>query len=85
MSMRHDDLPKGQGKLLTDRRIALYRDESGILHAVSSVCPHRSCDVEWNAEGKVWDCPCHGSRFAPDGAVLRGPAARPLGPVDVPE
>jgi Rieske Fe-S protein len=85
MSTRHDDLPKGQGRLLADRRIAIYRDEAGILHALSSVCTHRGCDVEWNGEEKVWDCPCHGSRFAADGAVLRGPAAQPLPSVDVPE
>lgn len=80
-----EDLQKGEGKLLVDRRVALYRDEGGILHALSSVCPHRGCDVEWNGEEKVWDCPCHGSRFAPDGSILRGPAAQPLARVDVPE
>ena len=85
MSTRHDDLPKGQGKLLADRRIALYRGEDGNLHALSSVCPHRACDVEWNGQEKVWDCPCHGSRFSREGQVIRGPAAQPLSAVDVPE
>jgi Rieske Fe-S protein len=85
MSTRHDHLPKSEGKLLADRHIALYRDESGTLHAMSSVCPHRGCDVEWNGDEKVWDCPCHGSRFAPDGAVLRGPATRPLPLAEVPK
>ena len=46
--------------------------------AMSSVCPHRGCDVEWNAGGKVWACPCHGSIFAADGTVLDGPAEQPL-------
>ena len=85
MSTRHDDLSKSHGKLLADRHIALYRDEGGTLHALSSVCPHRGCDVEWNGEEKTWDCPCHGSRFTSEGAVLRGPAAQPLSPVEVPE
>jgi Rieske Fe-S protein len=84
MSTGHDDLPKGEGKLLADRRIVLYRDEGGVLRAMSSVCPHRGCDVDWNGNEKVWDCPCHGSRFAPDGTVLRGPAMRPLSPAEVP-
>jgi Rieske Fe-S protein len=85
MSTRHDSLPKGQGTLLADERIALYRDEGGDLHAMSSVCPHRGCDVEWNGDEKVWDCPCHGSKFAADGAVLHGPATQPLPPAEVPE
>ena len=84
MSTRHDDLAKGEGKRLADRRVALYRDGGGNLHALSSVCPHRGCDVEWNGEEKVWDCPCHGSRFTSEGAVIRGPAAQPLPPVDAP-
>ncbi|MEX1245620.1 MAG: Rieske 2Fe-2S domain-containing protein [Thermoanaerobaculia bacterium] len=85
MSTGRDDLPRRDGTLLADRRIALYRDEGGLLHAMSSVCPHRGCDVEWNGDEKAWDCPCHGSRFALDGAVLRGPAMQPLLPVEVPE
>ena len=53
MSTRHDDLAKGEGKRLADRHVALYRDGGANLHALSSVCPHRGCDVEWNGEEKV--------------------------------
>ena len=72
MSTLQADLGKGEGKFLADKRIALYRDQGGVLHAMSSVCPHRGCDVHWNANEKVWDCPCHGSRFAPEGAGRLG-------------
>ena len=84
MSTSHDDLAPGQGKV-TAEHVALCKDELGKLHAVSSVCTHMGCDVEWNGDDKTWDCPCHGSRFAPDGKVLRGPASRPLPAADAPK
>lgn len=56
------------------KKIALYRDPAGALHAYSAVCPHLGCIVRWNSEEKTWDCPCHGSRFQKTGAVVNGPA-----------
>jgi len=85
MGASHDDLARGEGKVLEDRHIALSRDEQGDLHAVSSVCTHVGCEVEWNGADRTWDCPCHGSRFSPTGKVLRGPAMSPLAPTDIPE
>jgi Rieske Fe-S protein len=47
-------------------------------HVISAHCTHRGCVVDWNASASEWQCPCHGSRFAPDGEVRHGPAERPL-------
>lgn len=57
-----------------DKKVALYKDEFGKIHAVDPVCPHAKCIVQWNSVEKSWDCPCHGSRFACNGALLSGPA-----------
>jgi Rieske Fe-S protein len=62
-------------------KIAVYRDSSNQLHQLSAVCTHLGCIVSWNALEQSWDCPCHGSRFSPDGKVLNGPAIRSLEPV----
>jgi glycine/D-amino acid oxidase-like deaminating enzyme/nitrite reductase/ring-hydroxylating ferredoxin subunit len=60
------------------RKIALYRDPEGTLHQRSAVCTHLGCVVHWNSDAKSWDCRCHGSRFAPTGEVLSGPAQTAL-------
>ena len=83
--MPHDELPKNAGEVLKDQHVALYRDPNGGLHAISSVCTHMGCDVGWNDKDKTWDCPCHGSRFAPGGEVIHGPAMKPLPRTEVPE
>ncbi len=85
MSARHDDLKSGEGKVLADQHVALYRDAQGNLHAISSICTHQACDVEWNPDEAIWDCPCHGSQFSPMGEVLQGPATRPLPSAKIPE
>ncbi len=62
-------------------KIAMYRDEQGNLLQVSAKCTHMGCQVTWNPIDRTWDCPCHGSRFLPDGSVLFGPAVHALSPV----
>ncbi|HZC52112.1 MAG TPA: FAD-dependent oxidoreductase [Mycobacterium sp.] len=50
----------------------------GTEHSVSPVCPHLGGIVNWNDADQAWECPLHGSRFAPDGTLLEGPATRDL-------
>jgi Rieske Fe-S protein len=58
--------------------VAAWRAPDGELFAVSEVCTHAGCKVRWNSVETSWDCPCHGSRFRPDGTVIEGPALQPL-------
>ena len=51
---------------------------NGKEHRVSPVCPHLGGIVNWNDADQSWECPLHGSRFAPDGSLLEGPATRNL-------
>lgn len=73
-------VPRGAGCIVEENgeRLAVYRDPKGGVHARSAVCTHMGCLVGWNDAEKSWDCPCHGSRFDPDGEVLDGPAVAPL-------
>jgi glycine/D-amino acid oxidase-like deaminating enzyme/nitrite reductase/ring-hydroxylating ferredoxin subunit len=64
-----------------NRKLALYKDEQGRVHAVDPICPHAGCLVAWNNAEKSWDCPCHGSRFSCNGALLTGPARKGLTPI----
>jgi glycine/D-amino acid oxidase-like deaminating enzyme/nitrite reductase/ring-hydroxylating ferredoxin subunit len=75
-----DELALGESKIvrLDGERVAAHRDGEGQLHVVSAVCTHLGCVVAWNGAETTWDCPCHGSRFTVDGAVLNGPATVPL-------
>ena len=41
-------------------------------------CTHLGCALQWNKEEQSWDCPCHGSRYGKDGAILNEPAQKPL-------
>ncbi len=77
-----DEIPRDTGAVLRRgmTKIAAYRDEAGVLHQFSAVCPHLGCIVHWNPLEKTWDCPCHGSRFGKLGKVINGPANQPLSP-----
>jgi glycine/D-amino acid oxidase-like deaminating enzyme/nitrite reductase/ring-hydroxylating ferredoxin subunit len=81
-----EDLQPGEGDIvgLDGATVAGYRDDDGTLTAVSPTCTHLGCRVNWNSAERSWDCPCHGSRFAPSGEVLQGPAVHrlELKPVD---
>jgi glycine/D-amino acid oxidase-like deaminating enzyme/nitrite reductase/ring-hydroxylating ferredoxin subunit len=77
----YDALEPGHAAIMKvdGENVAAFKDEQGVVHAVSAVCTHMGCLVGWNATDRTWDCPCHGSRFELSGEVIHGPATQPLG------
>jgi cytochrome b6-f complex iron-sulfur subunit len=58
-------------------RTFILRTEGGFL-AISAICTHLHCIVNWNEMLKKFECPCHGAKFNQIGEVLVGPPPRPL-------
>jgi cytochrome b6-f complex iron-sulfur subunit len=69
------DFAPGSRMVFPDVPAVLLRTDKGFT-ALSLVCPHLGCTVESKLEG--FACPCHGSRFDPQGKVTRGPASKAL-------
>jgi Rieske Fe-S protein len=74
---RPEDIPVGTLVVLPEQRVYLMRAADGFF-AMTAVCTHLGCLTRYEAEPNVIFCPCHGSRFATDGAVVNGPAPTPL-------
>jgi len=74
---------RGEGRIIEHggTMVAAYRSPSGTLTLRSATCTHMGCRVAWNDAEHTWDCPCHGSRFTPEGNVISGPAEAPLAAV----
>jgi Rieske Fe-S protein len=77
------DIPENGGTVFDDQEIVVTRSSGTTVHGFSAVCTHQGCLVSRVSEGEI-TCPCHGSAFdATTGAVLRGPAQKPLPAVPV--
>ena len=81
-------VPVGGAASFTDpaQQIPAYvvQPSKGQYSAFSGVCTHAGCTVEWDAQGKDFVCPCHGSVYnGATGAVINGPAVNPLPPIKV--
>ena len=67
----------GSGTHFRKSGFLLIRRSTGFL-ALSQECTHQRCNVNFLPERNMIYCPCHGAQFSLTGAVLSGPAPRPL-------
>ena len=77
----HLDLQRAGGFVpvnVDNEPVIIFRDEGDAFRAVSRVCTHRGCTVDWVTDSKTFVCPCHGSVYDRTGVVSRGPARRNL-------
>jgi Rieske Fe-S protein len=64
-----DAIPVGAVKrFATDAIVGFVRHTADGFAALSGVCTHMGCLLQWNGGDRTFDCPCHGGRFAEDGA-----------------
>ena len=65
-------------KKITLKLIGVYKSEDGEIFKVKPVCTHLGCELYFNNYEKIWECPCHGSKFTYDGKVIEVPAVKDL-------
>ncbi|MCG3185201.1 MAG: Cytochrome b6-f complex iron-sulfur subunit [Planctomycetes bacterium] len=75
-------------RLRTKRqRVYLQRvadtDDAAAFKALSPVCSHAGCTIEYHEKEKQFHCPCHGAKFKQDGSLEKGPAPRDMDPLEV--
>ncbi len=56
--------------------IMVIRASDTSVVALSAICTHAGCSMDYDASGHRLTCPCHGSVFGEDGHVINGPARR---------
>lgn len=80
VSIARSQVPPGSAHFFQFRGkpAVILQPTAGQFTALSAVCTHLGCIVQWKEAQKEFLCPCHAGRFAPDGRVLGGPPPRPL-------
>ncbi|MFF0267733.1 Rieske (2Fe-2S) protein [Kribbella sp. NPDC004536] len=77
------DIPVGGGLIFAPNQVVVTQPLKGTFKAFSSICTHLSCPVATVSGGTI-NCDCHGSKYAiATGAVVAGPAPRPLPPKQI--
>ncbi|UXA19331.1 ubiquinol-cytochrome c reductase iron-sulfur subunit [Mycobacterium sp. SMC-4] len=74
------DVPVGSGVIVGD--VVITQPAAGQYQGFSAICTHTGCLLNKIDDATI-NCPCHGSQFSLDGAVVSGPAQRPLTTVNV--
>lgn len=74
------DVPEGEAKFFeyAGSAAVLVRKRGGDLVALSAVCTHLGCIVQWERDKQDFLCPCHAGHYSPDGEVTAGPPPKSL-------
>lgn len=75
-----EDIKIGEGKIIEveNSKIGVYKSNSGEIFKVKPYCTHLGCELYFNNIEKVWECPCHGSKFTYEGKSIEVPSNKNL-------
>jgi cytochrome b6-f complex iron-sulfur subunit len=79
------EIPEGEAKFFEYAGAAavLVKTKTGNVVALSAVCTHLGCIVQWEKDKQDFLCPCHGGVYTADGIVTAGPPPKPLAKIPV--
>lgn len=81
--LSYDFMVKDGWVVLPQRGFVWARiDSSETVTVFSSTCTHLACNVIWQKEKQIFECPCHTGRFDAEGKPIAGPPSRPLKRLD---
>jgi len=74
------EVPEGGAKFFEfdGSTAVLIRKKGGDIVALSAVCTHLGCIVQWQKENEQFLCPCHGGVYYENGDRASGPPPRGL-------
>ena len=75
-----EDIKIGEGKIIevNNKKVGVYKDNNGEIFQVKPICTHLGCELHFNNVDKIWECPCHGSKFSYDGKSIEVPSNKSL-------
>ncbi|MBT0666584.1 Rieske (2Fe-2S) protein [Geobacter pelophilus] len=85
VTFQESDIPEGEAKFFQyagSAAVLIKNKEQGVI-ALSAVCTHLGCIVQWQKERGEFLCPCHAGRYTAQGLVISGPPPKPLQPLHV--
>lgn len=85
LAARVSEIKPNQGKIFRfgSKPGLLIESAAGEYSAMSAVCTHLGCTVQYRSDlSQVW-CPCHNGMYDIHGRNISGPPPRPLEALDV--
>lgn len=73
------DLPHGSVRPFTAGAVqGFLLNQHGTIRALSRICTHMGCTLQFDQDGQYFACPCHGAEFELNGALRYGPRHYPI-------
>lgn len=74
-----DEIPENAACIVSFQgQPVVVLNDAGTIRALSGICTHEQCEVEWRADLRLLQCPCHDGRYDRSGKVISGPPPSPL-------
>jgi len=85
LDVKASDIQPNTGRIVPagGKPVLLFRTSGGELKALTAICTHLACTVQYRPDrSDIW-CACHNGVYNQTGTNVSGPPPRPLTPLEV--